>query len=360
MTLELFRVPLGAGADSDLIIDFATVERDFLVATLGDDDLADGPKSVAVVWANQRYVTKVWFVARQEGRPVGAASARLPLTDNKTLAEMEMTVTAGADHDVVADALWGAVRPELVRAGRSTVQCWAAHALDGPNANAPSEDWLRPATGVGALPPDPFALWLRNRGFRLEQAERHSVLDVGPALPIAAELAAARPHSADAYEVISWRGATPDAYQEPMAVLRSRMSVDVPTAALEAEEEVWDAERVRVDDEASLARGMDVCTTVARHRDSGDLVAYSVLLQPTDKPAVAYQEDTLVHGEHRGHRLGMMVKAANLQTLHDHAPEVERVHTWNAGENSWMLDINVAMGFTERSAESAWQLTGLE
>lgn len=361
VNIDIHRIPLGAGADHDLIIDFVTVERDFLVGLLGDDDLADGPEAAAVVWANQRYVTKVWLVAHLDGQPVGVASLRLPQTDNLTVAHFDLSVTASeADHDRVSDALFDAVRPDLVQGGRTTVQVWSAHSLDGPAAGVPRTQWLRPETGVGLVPPDRTAGWLRGRGFRLEQTERHSVMEVAPALPVARELAEqARPRSAAEYEILSWWGATPDELREPMAALRSRMSVDAPTAGLESEEEVWDADRVRHDDATTLERGFATSTTVARHRDTGALVAYSILMQPRDKPAVAYQEDTLVHGEHRGRRLGLMVKTANLLALHERVPTVERVHTWNAGENSWMLDINVAMGFTERSVEGAWQLGGL-
>lgn len=41
------------------------------------------------------------------------------------------------------------------------------------------------------------------------------------------------------------------------------------------------------------------------------------------------------------------------------APQVRRVHTWNAGENAWILRINLALGFREASHEASWQLTGL-
>lgn len=38
-------------------------------------------------------------------------------------------------------------------------------------------------------------------------------------------------------------------------------------------------------------------------------------------------------------------------------PQLKRIHTWNAGENSYMLAINVAMGFFPASVEGAWQKT---
>ena len=70
---------------------------------------------------------------------------------------------------------------------------------------------------------------------------------------------------------------------------------------------------------------------------------------------VGWQGDTLVHGDHRGHRLGMLVKVANLEAMAAERPSTRRVHTWNAGENQWMLAINVALGFRRVATEGAWQ-----
>ena len=59
---------------------------------------------------------------------------------------------------------------------------------------------------------------------------------------------------------------------------------------------------------------------------------------------------------HRGRRLGMLVKAANLRRLTGELPAVRRVDTWNAEENAWMLAINVALGFRPSGGAGEWQL----
>ena len=73
-------------------------------------------------------------------------------------------------------------------------------------------------------------------------------------------------------------------------------------------------------------------------------------------PVNAFQWATLVRREDRGHRLGMLVKLVNLDRLLATAPEVRRVHTWNADLNSWMVAINEAMGFRVARLENAWRL----
>lgn len=92
------------------------------------------------------------------------------------------------------------------------------------------------------------------------------------------------------------------------------------------------------------------------HCASGELAGYTEVWVKLDDPAVAYQENTIVRADHRGHRLGMWLKAANLQTLARDFPQVRRIHTWNAEENEHMLAINVALGFAPAGVEGAWQL----
>lgn len=47
-------------------------------------------------------------------------------------------------------------------------------------------------------------------------------------------------------------------------------------------------------------------------------------------------------GDHRGHRLGLAVKVANLRQL---GPSHSCVTTWNAAANRPMIAINEALGF---------------
>jgi hypothetical protein len=60
---------------------------------------------------------------------------------------------------------------------------------------------------------------------------------------------------------------------------------------------------------------------------------------------MAWQWGTLVHREHRGHRLGMAVKVENLRRLQADHPERRRVVTGNDDTNSWMVSINEDLGF---------------
>ena len=49
--------------------------------------------------------------------------------------------------------------------------------------------------------------------------------------------------------------------------------------------------------------------------------------------------------EHRGHRLGVAVKVANLRLLQRERPDITRLTTYNAEVNSHMIGVNEALGF---------------
>ena len=95
---------------------------------------------------------------------------------------------------------------------------------------------------------------------------------------------------------------------------------------------------------------------MARHRATGRIVALSELVAPRSRPdGLIDQWDTIVLSEHRGHRLGMRVKAANLIAVRDALPEASAIITWNAEENRHMLDVNEALGFRPVLAEASME-----
>ena len=134
------------------------------------------------------------------------------------------------------------------------------------------------------------------------------------------------------------------------------MSTDAPMGDSGFQAETWDVARVRERDAMMAGQRRVAIATAARERSSGRLVAYSDMAWTTHDPENAFQWDTLVLREHRGHRLGALVKVANLERLLAEAPDARRVHTWNADENTHMNAINDAMGFVPRQRESVWRL----
>ncbi|HZW41277.1 MAG TPA: hypothetical protein VFE99_03160, partial [Agromyces sp.] len=59
--------------------------------------------------------------------------------------------------------------------------------------------------------------------------------------------------------------------------------------------------------------------------------------------------------EHRGHRLGLLIKAALHEAVRAHSPETSAITTFNAEENRYMLDVNEALGFAPIGYQGVWQ-----
>ena len=133
------------------------------------------------------------------------------------------------------------------------------------------------------------------------------------------------------------------------------MSTDAPSGELDAEEDEWSVERLVAYDRA-LDEGPRVqLTVVVEHVASGSLAGFTELSVPAEPDRPVDQGDTLVLREHRGHRLGILMKAANLQFLEQTHPGHPSVVTGNAEENRPMLDVNEKLGFVGVAVEAAWQ-----
>ena len=288
-----------------------------------------------------------------EGDPVtvlGHVLAMASKSDNTHLLELDGAihpdhVDSGAD-----EQLWEQTLRVAAELERRTVITYQSQRFDG--LEEPAD--LVPPTGFGRLHRDRSVAAQLSKGFELQQCERLSMMTVPEDAPTEEWIVAARAKAGADYRATIWHGATPDHLQDDLAELFRRMSVDVPTAELEYEEEVWDAERVRARDADASAGGHVLLTTLI-HDGAGHPAAFSVLEIPIYAAGFAYQNETLVHGDHRGRRLGLLAKALNLQALKVFRPDVQRIHTWNAGENRHMLAINDEMGFRPTGWEGLWQ-----
>ncbi len=303
--------------------------------------------------ANDYTVTYLW-AAKHGDRHVGRALLELSLQDNQQNGYVFVAVHPEYRRRGIGRRLLAEAEALTVSRGRTSLQAWSEHPagfeLEGP-------DVVKAETGIGALPAaSPAVRFAGACGFRLEQVERCSSMPI-PADPgrLADQVAAAATKAGGSYRLVEWADHCPPDYLDHYAALRQRMSTDVPLGELDYEEEAWDAARVR-HQEANLKRMNGRSLVVAaRHVPTGELVGHTVLEWFPEQPEVVYQEDTLVLRAHRGHQLGLWIKARNLQRLAETWPRGRRLYTWNAAENSHMLDINTALGFAPAGYEAAWQ-----
>jgi GNAT superfamily N-acetyltransferase len=146
------------------------------------------------------------------------------------------------------------------------------------------------------------------------------------------------------YEIVTWVDRAPDHLVEGVAQLVGRMSTDTPRGDLSWESEVWDASRWREKEDDAFHSGRGRLAAGAVNR-SGRLVAFTDIGIWKQQPTVAEQWNTIVDPDHRGHRLGLVVKIANLRHLRREIPGALRLETWNANENTRMIAINELLGF---------------
>lgn len=284
------------------------------------------------------------------GAVLGYVLALASKTDNTHLLELDGAIRPDRTDSGADAALWLQTLRLATELDRRTVITYQSQRFDELQESSD----LVPPTNFGRLHRDRAVSVQLARGFELQQCERLSMMTVPPDPLIDGWISAARLKAGNGYTCTTWHGATPEHLLDDLAEMLRRMSIDVPTADLDYQEEVWTAERIR-DRDAEIAAGghVDVTTLI---RDAQDRpVSFSVLEIPLDGTGFAYQNDTLVHGDHRGRRLGLLAKAVNLKALKAFRPDVHRIHTWNAGENHHMLAINDEMGFRPTGWEGSWQ-----
>jgi hypothetical protein len=137
------------------------------------------------------------------------------------------------------------------------------------------------------------------------------------------------------------------------AVRLSDAMADAPT---DNEPEFWDADVIRNAEQAGIAAGFRLHSAAARHDQSGQLVALTQLRTDPGMPGWGLQQMTAVLHEHRGHRLGLLVKLAMLELLLGREPDVTSIVTSNAGPNQHMIAINDLLGFKVRCVKRSWEL----
>lgn len=292
--------------------------------------------------------TYVWTI-RQEGEVVGRAVVDVPHDDGSRVVIATIELLPRVWGQGIGTAVLPHIEAIARDHGRSVIQNWTEQqASDGPRVDAP--------TGFGSVPRDHVARFLQNNGFGLEQVYRvsHLALSAQVHAHVDTLLAEARV-AASEYRIVHWISPTPAAFIDDYAWLKSRMSTDAPSAGLETDEEKWDARRVTEMEERVAEMEQTILVVAAEHIGSGRLSAFTELGIGSDHGGTTHQNDTLVLKEHRGHRLGMLLKCEALRLWRELMPASTRIITYNAEENRPMLAINEAIGFHAVAYEGVWK-----
>ncbi len=272
------------------------------------------------------------YLGLLDGRPVGYLLLGLPQHDNRTLVEVELQVLPGHRRRGVGRALLDLALERARALGRH-------HLVGGTVQTRPDGAAFAEAVGAQAA--------LQQIRYRLDLHE------TDPAR-LAALLADAWKHAAG-YQLVQWVGVPPADLIDDVARLDSRLNLDAPTGDLELEPERVDAEQIRQAEDSNVSRGRETLNTGVLY--DGRLVGWTAIAGLLAEPRRAWQQITLVEPEHRGHRLGLVLKLENLRQARVRRPALQFIDTLNALSNEPMIAINRTIGFKAAESTIQWQLT---
>jgi len=316
----------------------------------GTRDEVRPPEEILPIWRKQEFEPKRMLVARLHGRIVARGMVEYRLGDAADTAWLHTEVLPEVRGRGMGRALAERIE-ELARSdGRSKAIVYAPSWRTGGER-------LHPPTGAGDVPAESRETrLLLSLGYRLEQVERGSRVSLPlDAARLDALLEEASAVAGSDYRLHLWGARTPPEWREGIVHLLTRMSTEAPSAGLEEAEDPWTVERLIADENEAAAGPRTPFVAAAEHVPSGRLVGFTELVTPADRARPVDQEDTIVLTEHRGHRLGMLLKAANLAELERREPGHPAVITYNAEENRHMLAVNEALGFEPFVYEGAWR-----
>jgi len=273
---------------------------------------------------------ETWFGTAESGEITGCYLLMLPDRENVSLARVVLRVPPDRRRAGMGTALLRHCAHRAALAGRTRL---IADAWDGTSG-------AEFARAVGARP----GIADVHRTLHLNDA----VLRRLPALRREAEGLAA------GYSVLTWAGSTPEDMLEQVAAVHAAMADAPRDEGLETT--VWDAARIRRLEGLTVGRGLTQFSVAARHDATGQLAALTQILTDPGAPGFGFQQITAVLSAHRGHRLGLLVKAAMLELVAKAAPDVTRITTDNAGSNEHMIAINARFGFEISGVTRHWEL----
>lgn len=269
-----------------------------------------------------------WLAAGPDGIPVGVAGLRVFGSAGRDhLAELELHVDPAHRRLGTGSRLLSAVVASCRAEGRRSL-------IAAASADSPGEAFSE------------------RRGFRRAMTLDHLLLRFDELDEAELLRAADAPHPG--YRLTSWTGTVPDGLADAFAAAKNAMN-DMPVGDLDYGSVAWDADRVRAMAKVIDDRG-DALLTLAAVHDDGTMAGYTEIVVPQGAPPRVQQYDTAVVPEHRGHGIGLWVKAAMVRRLRAEHPGVVEIETDNADDNVHMLAVNRALGFRSYRRTREFQL----
>lgn len=191
----------------------------------------------------------------------------------------------------------------------------------------------------------PFTLWAQSLGWRFNEldhtlrlawpADRRSLLQLRPPVPAG-------------YRIETYIDGVPPALQESLGVVVGEMDAEAPTGEVEFSAAAVTSEQYQADLARVTSGGAHLVETIAIFADR--VVGFTRIQIPGETKRVMRVRGTGVLREHRGKRLGLLLKTQiELELLDRGFVDHPAIETETAINNPWMLDIQRKLGFIEFS-----------
>ncbi len=327
MTLEITAVD---AFDADRITAWVDFNTSVVRHEIGDSGaMWTAPEMIAAMQDPPKNRHELIYHGTVDDQLVATGWITLPMLDNLSSADLYVAVAPEHRRRGLGSAMLAHLEQVSAERGRTRLDA----ITDWPYDGAPD--------GAGA----PGVEFGRAHGFAFGLGDVQRELPLPADVDLLARLAAdAASYHAD-YELRSWSGPVPDDLVLSYLELSTRLNTEAPAGDMEREDETVDVDAHRSAERVLAQQQRVPWHTVALDRD-GNVVAYSDLVAPGTDPRWVFQWGTLVDPAHRGHRLGVAVKVANLLAYQEANPDDRRrVITWNAEVNAHMIAINEQMGF---------------
>lgn len=295
---------------------------------------------VGALTFQRRYSRAENYVARSGGQIVGFLVLALPLKENLENSDIyDLIVHPDHRRRGIGRALYAYALERLRAEGRKRTVGMAVATLPG----GPQRD------GAGGA----FAAAMGAKNALGEVRRRLDLSTVDEdVLKVQLDEAWQR---ADGYTLVQWGQQVPDEYAADVGYLDGRMITDAPMGDIKWEPETVDVARIREGEDRCAAMRIRMYSTGAVHAATNRLVAFTTIGFEESTPYHGMQWITIVDPDHRGHRLGIIVKIENLRYTRTHEPQLTTIDTWNAAVNKHMIAINEAMGFRSIDLWENWQ-----
>jgi GNAT superfamily N-acetyltransferase len=267
-----------------------------------------------------------------DGTIAGLAILRAPTSDNLHLGRLDVRVVPSARRRGIGRALVDVAAERARSAGRRLLTGFTWDTVPSGEAFA---------RALGATP----GLLVRRSELDLVALDRSRL--AGWLEPPAA--------TTDRYQLVTVIGRYPVDQYEAIAEVEAVMNT-APTDDLDVEDQVRDAAWVAESEQHFDPTIEERWTIFAADRSSGRFVGFTQVFFYDDWPGMVNQGNTGVHPDHRGHGLGLWLKAAMLERIFEAKPASRRMRTTNAWSNAPMLAINDELGYRVTATSTTWEL----